>query len=85
MDSHHYQIENVLIPAVGNHDINDLRQNASALFPPEYYVDYLVRADVRKAIGAETEYGECPDAPYIPFSRTGDVSSPVEFFTMTEA
>ncbi|KAJ3569949.1 hypothetical protein NP233_g4713 [Leucocoprinus birnbaumii] len=65
-------VENVFIPAVGNRDSDDLRQNSSALFPPEFYVDFLNRADTRQKIGAEVRYQECPDAPFEKFVRTGD-------------
>ena len=63
----------MFLPAVGDRDANDLRQNSSALFPPEYYVDFLHQADIQKKIGAETLYLECPDAPYNLFVNTGDV------------
>ncbi|KAJ3812590.1 alpha/beta-hydrolase [Lentinula aff. lateritia] len=53
-------------------DSDDLRQNSSALFPPEYYVDYLQQASIQSAIGAEAKYSECPDAPYELFTKTGD-------------
>ena len=67
------QIKNVYVPAVGNLDPYDLRQNSSALFPPEYYVKYLHLSKVASAIGAETTYRECPNAPYDLFVKTGDV------------
>ncbi|KDQ60279.1 hypothetical protein JAAARDRAFT_205260 [Jaapia argillacea MUCL 33604] len=67
-----YCIDYVFVPAVGDRDSDDLRQNASALFPPEYYVNYLSLPSVMESIGAETQYGECPDAPYYLFTNTGD-------------
>ena len=67
------QSDNVFIPAIGNRDANDLRQNASASFPPEYYVNFLSNPEVMSAIGAETTYQECPDGPYELFVKTGDV------------
>ncbi|KAF8128592.1 Alpha/Beta hydrolase protein [Boletus edulis] len=67
-----YCINHVYVPAVGNLDPYDLRQNSSALFPPEYYVTYLTNPEVMSAIGAETTYQECPDAPYELFVKTGD-------------
>lgn len=60
-------------PAFGNLDPYDLRQNSSALFPPEYYVNYLSLPEVVSAIGAEPVYQECPDAPFELFVKTGDV------------
>ena len=68
------QVTNVFVPAVGDRDSDDLRQNSSALFPPEFYVDYLHTAAIQKKIGAETKYQECPDAPFNLFVTTGDVS-----------
>ena len=59
---------------MGDRDSYDLRQNASSLFPPEYYVNYLREESVVKKIGAETRYRECPNAPYNLFEKTGDVS-----------
>ena len=47
----------------------DLRQNSSALLPPEYYVNYLSILEVMGEISTETT---CPDAPYDPFVGTGD-------------
>jgi carboxypeptidase C (cathepsin A) len=64
--------DHVYVPAVGDRDPNDLRQNSSALFPPEYYVNYLSIPEVVSKIGAETTYEECPDAPYELFLKTGD-------------
>lgn len=66
-------MNNVYVTAVGNRDPDDLRQNASALFPPEYYMNYLSIPEVMSEIGAETTYQECPDPPYSLFTRTGDV------------
>jgi hypothetical protein len=68
-----FQINNVFNPAVGDYDSYDIRQNSSALFPPEYYVHYLHKKDVVKKIGAQVKYEECPDAPYEQFVKTGDV------------
>ena len=70
----HCQIDNVFVPAVGDRDSDDLRQNSSALFPPEYYVNFLQQASVMKKIGAQAQYSECPDPPYELFTHTGDVS-----------
>ncbi|KAF8810683.1 putative carboxypeptidase S1, partial [Phlegmacium glaucopus] len=56
----------------GNLDADDLRQNSSALFPPEFYVNYLHEASIKKRIGAEVQYKECPDAPFEQFVKTGD-------------
>ncbi|KAF5350558.1 hypothetical protein D9756_008576 [Leucocoprinus leucothites] len=71
-DADDFCIENVFVPAVGDRDSDDLRQNSSALFPPEFYVDFLNNPQTRKKIGAEVKYGECPDAPFEKFVRTGD-------------
>ncbi|KAJ7826492.1 alpha/beta-hydrolase [Mycena olivaceomarginata] len=53
-------VDNLFIPAVGDRDSDDLRQNSSALFP------------ARAKIGAESNYSECANAPFQLFSRTGD-------------
>jgi hypothetical protein len=57
---------------VGNYDSYDLRQNSSALFPPEYYVDYLHNEYVMKQIGAQVIYEECQSDDL--FTNTGEVS-----------
>ncbi|KAJ6625126.1 alpha/beta-hydrolase [Mycena sp. CBHHK59/15] len=62
-------IDTLFVPAVGNRDSDDLRQNSSALFPPEYYLNYLALTDVKTQIGAETTYQECANTL---FGRTGD-------------
>ncbi|KZP17012.1 alpha/beta-hydrolase [Athelia psychrophila] len=67
-----YCVNNVFVPAVGDRDANDLRQNASSLFPPEYYTNYLAEKSVMKRIGAVSTYSECGDAPYNLFESTGD-------------
>ena len=67
------KIDNVFVPAFGDRDANDLRQNSSALFPPEYYIDFLHQASIQSKIGAEVEYEQCSDAPYNLFVKTGDV------------
>ncbi|KAF5384232.1 hypothetical protein D9615_003476 [Tricholomella constricta] len=54
----------VFIPAVGDRDSDDLRQNSSALFPPEFYVDFLGQESIRQQIGAESIYSECADDPF---------------------
>ena len=48
----------MFVPAVGNRDSDDLRQNSSALFPPEFYLNLLANETVKKLIGAESTYGE---------------------------
>jgi hypothetical protein len=50
-----------------------LRQNASAPFPPEYYVDFLQQASIRNKIGADVLYQQCSDAASDLFGKTGDV------------
>ncbi|KAN0094565.1 Alpha/Beta hydrolase fold [Tylopilus felleus] len=67
-----YCDNNVGGPVIGNLDPYDLRQNSSALFPPEYYVNYLGLPQVVSAIGAESTYQECPDAAENLFTKTGD-------------
>ena len=71
-----YQWANIGSLSIGNRDAYDLRQNSTAAFPPEYYVTYLNRADVMDAIGAGTNYYECPNGPYDRFTPTGDVRDP---------
>jgi len=65
-------VDNVFVPAVGDRDSDDLRQNSSALFPPEFYVQFLRSPDIVSKIGALSRYSECPDAPFELFEKTGD-------------
>ena len=58
---------------VGYYDLYDLRQNASALFPPAYYMKYLADPSVLKKIGAEIPYSECSGQVGQNFVLTGDV------------
>ncbi|KAH8886329.1 carboxypeptidase-like protein S1 [Thozetella sp. PMI_491] len=61
-------------PAENNNDFDvyDIREPSNDPYPPETYVTYLQSSAVVKAIGAQTTYGECPDAPYNKFASTGD-------------
>ncbi|KAG6901228.1 hypothetical protein C0995_015045 [Termitomyces sp. Mi166 len=65
--------DHLFVPAIGNRDPYDLRQDSSEPFPPEFYVNYLGLSSVTTAIGAEVAYGECPDPPFELFAKTGDV------------
>ncbi|KAH9903132.1 alpha/beta-hydrolase [Cubamyces lactineus] len=64
-------IDNVFVPAIGDRDSDDLRQNASSPdpFPPEFYVKFLRNATIVEKIGAEARYSECSNSL---FGRTGD-------------
>lgn len=55
-------------------DYYDIRQPASAPFPPETYVTYLSDPEIMKKIGAKVQYQECPDAVHTPFSLNGDTA-----------
>ncbi|KAF9479203.1 alpha/beta-hydrolase [Pholiota conissans] len=65
-------VDNVFVPAVGDRDSDDLRQNSSASFPPEFYVNFLRSASVKAQIGANSTYRECANAPFNLFTKTGD-------------
>lgn len=60
------------ISQLGNYDVYDIRAPSNDPNPPETYVQYLQSAAVVKAIGAKTQYQECPNAPYQQFASTGD-------------
>ncbi|KAJ7650889.1 alpha/beta-hydrolase [Roridomyces roridus] len=65
-------VDRLFVPAVGDRDSDDLRQNSSALFPPEFYLNYLALPSIMAQIGAESNYSECADAPFELFEDTGD-------------
>lgn len=67
------QSNNLFGPAIENLDPYDLRQNSSASFPPEYYVNLLQSTSTMNTIGAKSHYQECADSPYELFAKTGDV------------
>jgi carboxypeptidase C (cathepsin A) len=56
-------------------DVYDIREPSDDPYPPETYVNYLQSSAVMSAIGAQSTYAECPDAPYEKFVNTGDGKS----------
>jgi hypothetical protein len=60
---------------VGNFDVYDIREPSDDPYPPDTYVSYLQSSAVMSAIGAQSTYSECPDAPYEKFASTGDGKS----------
>ncbi|KIJ40385.1 hypothetical protein M422DRAFT_173658 [Sphaerobolus stellatus SS14] len=57
---------------IGDRDDDDLRQTAPGSFPPEFYLTLLKNATIKAKIGATSTYSECPNAPFILFTKTGD-------------
>ena len=72
LDTSIQQDNNIAIPAMNGRDPGDLRHNASAPFPPQYYANYLV---VSK-IGAESTYQECAGTSNNLFANAGYVCCP---------
>lgn len=60
------------LSSVADFDVYDIRAPSNDPNPPETYVSYLQSPAVVKAIGAQSTYQECPNAPYQKFSSTGD-------------
>lgn len=60
------------LSSVADFDVYDIRAPSNDPNPPETYVTYLQSSAVMSAIGAESTYAECPDAPYEKFASTGD-------------
>lgn len=60
------------LESLADFDVYDIRAPSKDPFPPETYVTYLQTPAVMKAIGAQTTYGECPNAPYNKFIASGD-------------
>ena len=65
------QIEGPLTTAA-DFDVYDIRAPSNDPNPPSTYVSYLQDPAVAKAIGAQSKYQECPNAPYNKFAATGD-------------
>ncbi|CAG2000160.1 unnamed protein product [Fusarium graminearum] len=53
-------------------DVYDIRAPSNDPFPPSTYSTYLQSSSVMKAIGAQSTYGECPEAAYDKFINSGD-------------
>ena len=62
------------ISQLSDFDVYDIRAPSNDPNPPETYVSYLQSSAVVKAIGAQSAYQECPNAPYQKFASTGDNS-----------
>ena len=62
------------ISGAANFDVYDVREPSNDPYPPETYATYLQSSSVTKAIGAQSTYQECPNAPYNKFANTGDDS-----------
>jgi carboxypeptidase C (cathepsin A) len=53
---------------------DDIRELAPDPFPPAFFVSYLNRADVQKAIGATTNFTRASVQTFLAFNSTGDDS-----------
>lgn len=60
------------LTAEADFNVYDIRAPSNDPNPPQTYVRYLQTRSVMTAIGAQTTYQECPDAPYQKFVATGD-------------
>lgn len=63
------------LAAVADFDVYDIRAPKDDPEPPSNYLQYLQTSSVVKAIGAQSTYQECPNAPYNKFASTGDSKS----------
>ncbi|KAK8045835.1 carboxypeptidase S1 [Apiospora saccharicola] len=64
-------IENAIISGA-DFDPYDVRQPEDDPYPPGQYTGYLAKQSVMDAIGAQTQFTECPTAAFNKFSSTGD-------------
>jgi carboxypeptidase D len=71
-DSVCYQNIEGPISSSGDFDVYDIREPSNDPYPPSTYSTYLSNPTVVKAIGARTNYQECPNGPYNKFASTGD-------------
>lgn len=60
-------------------DVYDIRAPSNDPFPPSTYSTYLQSSSVMKAIGAQSTYGECPEAAYDKFINSGDRKYPYNY------
>lgn len=65
-------IEGALIEEA-DFDVYDIRAGSNDPNPPKTYNQYLANPSVVAAIGAQSTYQECADAPGNKFARTGDI------------
>jgi carboxypeptidase C (cathepsin A) len=72
------------LSGVADFDVYDIREPSNDPYPPETYVSYLQSSAVMSAIGAQSTYAECPDAPYEKFASTGDGTSPQSYLVPFE-
>lgn len=59
----------------------DIRELASDPFPPAFFVSYLNRAEIQKAIGATTNFTQASVQTFLAFNSTGDDSRTGELVT----
>jgi carboxypeptidase C (cathepsin A) len=71
-DNDCYSAVDTAIYSAGDFDPYDVREPSDDPYPPQNYVDYLARADVRTAIGAVGTYTDCSSGVGNAFSNTGD-------------
>ncbi|PLW42972.1 hypothetical protein PCASD_04722 [Puccinia coronata f. sp. avenae] len=64
----------VSTPAMGDRNPYYFVNSKTDPFPSESYVKYLSMPEVTSAIGAESKFTECPDAPNNDFTTTGDAA-----------
>ncbi|KAB8078124.1 Alpha/Beta hydrolase protein [Aspergillus leporis] len=67
-------VESPIMESGVDFDVYDVRAPSNDPNPPSTYSDYLARPDVKKAIGARSNYEECADSPGAKFGRTGDIA-----------
>lgn len=72
-------IENAIINEK-DFDPYDVRQPENDPYPPGQYTTYLANQTVQNAIGAQSQYTECPTAAFQKFSNTGDSKYRALFF-----
>jgi carboxypeptidase D len=58
--------------SITDFSVYDVRAPSDNPEPPANYIKYLQNATITRAIGAKSNYQECPNAPYNKFQLTGD-------------
>ncbi|KAE8394878.1 Alpha/Beta hydrolase protein [Aspergillus alliaceus] len=67
-------IENAIINSGVDFDVYDVRAPSNDPNPPSTFLDYLTKSDVKKAIGARSDFQQCANLPGAKFGRTGDIA-----------
>ncbi|RFN46342.1 carboxypeptidase d [Fusarium flagelliforme] len=65
---------NLVIASGTDFNVYDVRIGQNDVDPPDTFLEYITRAEIMDAIGANTPFTECSDTVYANMAKTGDGS-----------